>query len=174
MIAAGFEGKKCEKLSSVSLKDKDSYIQLKRVDFRHPVNITIVFTTDSNRGIIMYSGTNQHVAVEVFRGRVRVSYDIGNYPGSTMFSYERVDDSQQHSLEMIIKHKQFMMRIDRNGTPRTVVNEGQNNFLSIKEDLYLGGIPTQVNTRAFKKWHIRDGTSFKGKIKKHLINILNI
>ncbi|XP_041368487.1 slit homolog 2 protein-like isoform X2 [Gigantopelta aegis] len=165
-----FEGKKCEKLSSVSLKEKDSYIQLKRVDFRHPVNITIVFTTDSNRGIIMYSGTNQHVAVEVFRGRVRVSYDIGNYPGSTMFSYKRVDDSQQHTLEMTIKHKHFMMRIDRNGTPRTVINEGLNDFLNIKEDLYLGGIPTEVNTLAFKKWHIRDGTSFKGCLSEVYIN----
>ncbi len=35
----------------------------------------------------MYEGYNQHAAVEIFRGRIRVSYDIGNYPVSTMFRY---------------------------------------------------------------------------------------
>ena len=35
----------------------------------------------------MYEGYDQHAAVEIFRGRIRVSYDIGNYPVSTMFRY---------------------------------------------------------------------------------------
>lgn len=72
-------------MSSVSLKDEDSYLQLSRVDFRQATNVTLAFTTDSENGIILYSGDSQHVAVELFRGRVRVSFDIGNYPVSTMF-----------------------------------------------------------------------------------------
>ncbi|XP_071091195.1 protein slit-like isoform X2 [Haliotis cracherodii] len=168
--APGFDGKKCEKLSSVSLNEKDSYIQLPPVDFQKGVNITIVFITDSNQGIIMYAGGEQHVGVEVFRGHIRVSYDVGNYPVSTMFSYERVADGKQHILEMNIKQKNFTMQIDHSGVPRTVINEGPKDFLNVKDDLFLGGLPANVNTRAFKKWHVRDGTSFKGCLSQVFIN----
>ncbi|XP_025093491.1 protein slit-like isoform X1 [Pomacea canaliculata] len=168
--APGFHGKKCERMSSVSLKDEDSYLQLSRVDFRQATNVTLAFTTDSENGIILYSGDSQHVAVELFRGRVRVSFDVGNYPVSTMFSYERVDNGQPHVLEMLIHRKNFTMMINQNGQPRTVINEGPKEYLDVTDDLYLGGLPADVNTRAFKKWHIRDGTSFRGCFSKVFIN----
>ena len=41
-------------------------------------------------GIMMYEGYDQHAAAEIFRGRIRVSYDIGNYPVSTMFRYDLI------------------------------------------------------------------------------------
>ncbi|KAK7489547.1 hypothetical protein BaRGS_00019181 [Batillaria attramentaria] len=168
--APGFHGKKCERMSSVSLKDEDAYLQFPQIDFRQSMNITIVFSTDSDNGILLYSGDEQHVAVELFRGRVRVSFDVGNYPVSTMFSYERVDDGQEHTLEMLIKEKNFTMTIDNKGTPRTIINEGPNRYLSVNDRLYLGGLPSNVNTRAFKKWHIRDGTSFRGCMSKVYLN----
>lgn len=74
-------------MSSVTLKDEDSYLQFPRLDFRNGFNITLVFSTDSDNGILLYSGVDQHMAVELFRGRIRVSYDVGNYPVSTMFRY---------------------------------------------------------------------------------------
>ncbi len=43
---------------------------------------------------MLYTGESQHLAVELFRGRIRVSYDVGNYPVSTMFSYELVADGK--------------------------------------------------------------------------------
>ncbi|XP_050396315.1 slit homolog 2 protein [Patella vulgata] len=165
-----FDGKKCEKMASVSFKEKDSYIQLPNVDFKRGVNITIVFKTDSSTGVLLYSGQDQHVAVELFRGRVRVSFDVGNYPVSTMFSYKRVDDGKLHSLEMLIKQKNFTMKIDYDGFPRTVVNQGPQDYLEVEDDLFLGGLPADVNTRAFKKWHIREGVSFKGCFSQVFIN----
>ena len=77
-------------------------------------------------------------------------------------SYERVDDGQSHTLEMLIRNKNFTMTIDDNGSARTIVNEGPNTYLQVQDDFFLGGLPSSVNTRAFKKWHIRDGTSFRG------------
>ncbi|XP_070212275.1 protein slit-like isoform X2 [Littorina saxatilis] len=165
-----FHGKKCERLSSVSLKDEDSYLQFPRLDFRNGFNITLVFSTDSDNGVLLYSGVDQHMAVELFRGRIRVSYDVGNYPVSTMFSYERVDDGKSHTLEMLIDGKNYTMTIDDNGPPRTIVNEGPNTYLRVQDDFFLGGLPSTVNTRAFKKWHIRDGTSFRGCISKVYLN----
>ena len=162
-VFTGFEGKKCEKLSSVSFKDKDSFIKLPRVDFREMTNISISFTTKSHNGILLYAGDQQHVAVELFRGRIRVSFDVGNYPVSTMFSYERVDDGHPHDITMVIHNKNFTMTIDRNNLPRSVVNEGSQTHLDLHDALYLGGLPNAMNAQAFKKWHIRDGTSFRGK-----------
>ncbi|KAK3799525.1 hypothetical protein RRG08_052709 [Elysia crispata] len=169
--AQGFEGKKCEKLSSVSFKAKDSYVKLPRVDFRHSaVNISINFNTKRHNGILLYAGEQQHVAIELFRGRIRVSFDVGNYPVSTMFSYQRVDDGRDHHVVFIVDRKNFTMAIDRSDAPRTIVNEGRNDFLDYFDSLYLGGLPSSVNAHAFKKWHIRDGASFIGCFSKVNIN----
>lgn len=162
MNFSGFEGKKCEKLSSITFKDADSYVKLPKIDFRQETNISIAFTTKSHNGILLYVGDQQHVAVELFRGRIKVSFDVGNYPVSTMFSYERVDDGQMHQVTMIIHQKNFTMAIDQNNLPRTIINEGSRTHLDLHESLYIGGLPSAINAQAFKKWHIRDGTSFIG------------
>lgn len=38
--------------------------------------------------VLLYDGQNEHLAVELFNGRIRVSYDVGNHPVSTMYSFE--------------------------------------------------------------------------------------
>lgn len=37
--------------------------------------------------MLLYTGDSAHLAVELFKGRVRVSYDVGNYPVSNMFRW---------------------------------------------------------------------------------------
>ena len=50
------------------------------------LNITIQFTTKAANGVLLYYGQQQrHLAVEVFKGRLRISYHVGNNPASTMF-----------------------------------------------------------------------------------------
>ncbi|XP_055874290.1 slit homolog 2 protein-like isoform X2 [Biomphalaria glabrata] len=166
----GFEGKKCEKLSSLTFKEKDSYVKLMKIDFRMETNITIVFSTKSHNGILLYAGEQQHVSVELFRGRIKVSFDIGNYPGSTMYSYERVDDGLTHQVTMIIFQKNFTMSIDSSNVSRTVTNEGSRTHLDLQDPLYIGGLPSALNAQAFKKWHIKDSSSFIGCFHKVVIN----
>lgn len=137
-------------------------MKLPKVNFRQETNISITFTTKNHNGILLYAGEQQHVAVELFRGRIKVSFDVGNYPVSTMFSYERVDDGQPHQVNMIIHQKNFTMMIDNSNLPRTITNEGSQAQLDLHESLYLGGLPSPINAQAFKKWHIRDGMSFIG------------
>ena len=131
-------------------------------------NITLVFGTKRQSGVILYHGFDQHAAVELFRGRVRVSYDIGNYPVSTMFSYEQVDDGQYHTLELLIIKKNFTMRID-GGMSRTIINEGEKEYMDVTDPLYFGGLPANLQTNVFKKWHVRDGVSFNGELTIPLI-----
>jgi hypothetical protein len=56
-------------------------------------------------------------AIELFRGRIRVSYDVGNYPVSTMFSYELLADGHYHTVELLAVKKNFTLRVD-NGLAR--------------------------------------------------------
>ena len=42
----------------------------------------------------------------------RVSYDVGNYPVSTMFSYELVADGNYHTVEILAIKKNFTLRVD--------------------------------------------------------------
>ncbi|XP_074640928.1 slit homolog 2 protein-like [Tubulanus polymorphus] len=164
--ATGFDGKKCEKLTSVSFKAKGAYAALPPLIVEPTANITFVLTTEQGNGVLMYHGNEQHVAIELFLGRLRVSYDVGNYPVSTMFSFEKVDDGESHTIELTIIKKNLTMVVD-GGKPRTIINEGNNEYLNVgDEPVFIGGLPPTVNQRAFKKWHIRDGASFIGCFQK--------
>ena len=58
------------------------------------------------------AGDYQHLAVELFRGRIRISYDIGNNPVSTMFSYELMSDGKYHRVELLAVKTNFTLRVD--------------------------------------------------------------
>lgn len=47
----------------------------------------MVFATEQENGVLLYDGQSEHLAVELFNGRIRVSYDVGNYPVSTMYRH---------------------------------------------------------------------------------------
>ena len=85
---AHYTGKRCEYLTSMSFTHNTSYVEMEPLAVKPRANVTIVFATTTQNGILFYTGRDQHLAVELFRGRIRVSYDVGNYPVSTMFRQE--------------------------------------------------------------------------------------
>lgn len=52
-------------------------------------NIPLCFqiATDEDSGVLLYKGDNDHIAMELYRGRLRVSYDTGSYPPSAIYRY---------------------------------------------------------------------------------------
>lgn len=42
-------------------------------------------STAEDNGILLYNGDNDHMAVELYQGHVRVSYDPGSYPSSAIY-----------------------------------------------------------------------------------------
>lgn len=66
-----------------------------------------------------------------------------------------------HVVELVAAGKNMTMRVD-NGAPRTIINDGEHQFMEINEPLYLGGLPASVKDSAFKKWHVRNTVSFNG------------
>lgn len=86
LIVFMHSGKYCQHLTSVNFIDSSSFVQLTTPPVRPSINVTIRFTTRSPNGVLFYLGEDrQHLAVEVFKGRLRISYDVGNHPASTMF-----------------------------------------------------------------------------------------
>jgi len=78
-------GKRCEFLTSISIGSNGSWVELEPLRTKPEANITLILSTTEHNGVILYDGDAQHIAVELFLGRIRVSYDVGNYPASTMY-----------------------------------------------------------------------------------------
>ncbi|XP_037574945.1 protein slit isoform X1 [Dermacentor silvarum] len=164
----GFTGRRCELLSSVSFRE-DSFLEFEPLQTRPRANITLKLATRRESGVIAYTGEGQHLAVELFKGRVRVSYDAGNYPVSTMFSFETLPDGDYHSLTLVVEKKNVTMMVD-GGPTRSVVNEGPHEYLELHTPLYVGGLPTDVAATALRQWHLRNASSFLGCMKELYVN----
>ena len=78
-------GKNCEYLTTVQLVGQYPYIEVDPLFTSRALNLTVVLKTKEPSGVILYHGDKDHLAVELFHGRVRVSLNVGNDPSSTMF-----------------------------------------------------------------------------------------
>ncbi|CAG0919789.1 unnamed protein product [Notodromas monacha] len=167
--APGYSGKKCEFLTAVSFADKESFVELPGLQVRPAANVTIFFRTTQQEGVLLYLGQNQHWAVELFTGRIRVSYDVGNYPLSNMFSYEKVADGTVHRIELLAVKQNFTLKVD-SGLARTIINNGEKEYLDVNVPLYIGGVPPEIGRKATASFHLRNATSLNGCMRKVYIN----
>ncbi|KAI5634638.1 EGF-like domain-containing protein [Phthorimaea operculella] len=167
--APGYSGRLCEYLTSLTFSHNDSLVELEPLRTVPQANVTLVFSTTQTHGVLMYFGDNEHLAVELFNGRIRISYDVGNHPTSTMYSFEMVSDGAYHKAELLAIKKNFTLRVD-DGPARSIINEGVKEYLRLERAVYLGGVPQDVAEKAFAKWHLRNITSFKGCLKEAWIN----
>ncbi|RWS23730.1 protein slit-like protein [Leptotrombidium deliense] len=165
---SGFTGKRCDQLSSVSFS-AGSYLQFNPLKTKPIANVTLSFATKKQNGVLLYEGESEHLAIELFRGRIRVSLDVGNYPVSTMFSYEEVADGKYHTLKFLLIKKNFTLQVDE-GMTRTIVNEGNKEFLEVEKPLFLGGLPKTLSATALQKYHIWNESSFEGCMTKIYVN----
>jgi slit 2 len=91
---SGFIGDRCFMLKTIHSSSNDSYMKLPKPNVIPRSNITISFSTTQSSGVLVYFGHLGHMVAEIFMGRIRVSYDVGNSPGSVMFSYDTVNDGK--------------------------------------------------------------------------------
>uniref|UniRef100_A0A8C0JYV3 Slit homolog 1 protein n=1 Tax=Canis lupus dingo TaxID=286419 RepID=A0A8C0JYV3_CANLU len=165
----GFGGPECEKLLSVNFVDRDTYLQFTDLQNWPRANITLQVSTAEDNGILLYNGDNDHMAVELYQGHVRVSYDPGSYPSSAIYSAETINDGQFHTVELVTFDQMVNLSID-GGSPMTMDNFGKHYTLNSEAPLYVGGMPVDVNSAAFRLWQILNGTSFHGCIRNLYIN----
>ncbi|KAF6111519.1 slit guidance ligand 1 [Phyllostomus discolor] len=165
----GFGGPECEKLLSVNFVDRDTYLQFTDLQNWPRANITLQVSTAEDNGILLYNGDNDHIAVELYQGHVRVSYDPGSYPSSAIYSAETINDGQFHTVELVTFDQMVNLSID-GGSPMTMDNFGKHYTLNSEAPLYVGGMPVDVNSAAFRLWQMLNGSSFHGCIRNLYIN----
>ncbi|CAM2117906.1 unnamed protein product [Caretta caretta] len=166
----GFGGPECEKLLSVNFVDRDTYLQFTDLHNWPRANITLQVSTAEDNGILLYNGDrDRDMAVELYQGHVRVSYDPGSYPSSAIYSAETINDGQFHTVELVTFEQMVNLSID-GGSPMTMDGFGKPHALTSEAPLYVGGMPVDVNSAAFRLWQILNGTSFHGCIRNLYIN----
>ena len=45
---------------------------------------------------------------------------------------------------------------------RSILNEGDNDYLTVHSSMYVAGVSGDVGEKAMKLWHLRNNTSFNG------------
>lgn len=122
----------------------------------------------------MYKGDNDYIAMELYRGRLRVSYDTGSYPPSAIYRYdlkqaaqlcntdvmfrltfvwidfslflsvETVNDGSFHVVELVTSDQTLSLSID-GGSPKTINSISKQSTLNKDSPLYLGGMDTETD-----------------------------
>uniref|UniRef100_A0A673CBV7 Slit homolog 2 (Drosophila) n=1 Tax=Sphaeramia orbicularis TaxID=375764 RepID=A0A673CBV7_9TELE len=159
----GYEGEHCETLVSVNFVNRESYLQLPSNLISPQTNISLQVCTHEDSGVLLYKGDNDHIAMELYRGRLRVSYDTGSYPPSAIYSVETVNDGSFHAVELLASDETLSLSID-GGPPKSINSISKQSTLNIDSPLYLGGKDPNHSSSG------RNGTSFHGCLRNLYIN----
>ncbi|KAM6221925.1 slit homolog 2 protein isoform 2-T2 [Rhynchocyon petersi] len=166
----GYQGQKCEKLISLNFVNKESYLQIPSTKIQPLTNITLQIATDEDSGILLYKGSSEHIGVELYRGRVRASYDTGSQPASAIYSVETINDGNFHIVQLIVLNQNLSLSVD-GGTPKVISNLPKLSVLNLDSPLYVGGMPGRNSVAtALKQPSGQNGSSFQGCLRSLYIN----
>uniref|UniRef100_A0AAQ4S1S9 Slit homolog 2 (Drosophila) n=1 Tax=Gasterosteus aculeatus aculeatus TaxID=481459 RepID=A0AAQ4S1S9_GASAC len=170
----GYQGERCQTLASVSFVDRESYLQLPAGLLAPETNISLQIATDEDSGVLLYKGDSDHIAMELYRGRLRVSYETGSYPPSAIYSVETVNDGSFHAVELVASDQTLSLSID-GGPPKSINSISKQSTLNIDSPLYLGGMPERASSSGglSSLQHSsggRNGTSFHGCLRNLYVN----
>uniref|UniRef100_A0A8C4QPU1 Slit homolog 2 (Drosophila) n=1 Tax=Eptatretus burgeri TaxID=7764 RepID=A0A8C4QPU1_EPTBU len=166
----GFEGERCEKLTSVNFVNRDAYLQLPSPQQPQHANISLQVATDEDSGVLLYNGDRDGVAVELFHGRVRVSYDKDNSPAATLYSLETINDGHFHTVELLALEQGLKLSVD-GGNPKSLMAMGKQSSLNLNHPLYVGGLPSGLTVAATKTSPAKNSMgSFHGCLRHLYIN----
>uniref|UniRef100_H2YXG0 Uncharacterized protein n=1 Tax=Ciona savignyi TaxID=51511 RepID=H2YXG0_CIOSA len=175
----GYAGNKCQQLVSLSFQRNGSFIETQQQGLVD-TNFTFIISTTQLNGVLMYDGdstgsSREHLAIEFFTGHVRVSYDLGISPGSTIYSQIPINDGTPHKVELIIRDRLVSLKIDNGKTIKETMTSSMTSSSEVigseaLSPLFIGGIRADLLRSARRFWHIRNTTSFKGCIHGLYIN----
>ncbi|VDK71993.1 unnamed protein product [Litomosoides sigmodontis] len=169
--AEGYTGKRCEQLRAAGYVEDEAFIALEPFTASPNGNLTFTLITTASTGVIVYYGDDAHLSVELYDGRLKISFCAGNFPASHMYSYVTVHDGRPHRIEIYIRGVMLTLKID-NYESQSVINSGPKEafILARKNFLYIGGIPTALAVKAVAAFHLKQPQSFKGCISDFYVN----
>ncbi|VDK58718.1 unnamed protein product [Cylicostephanus goldi] len=158
----GYAGDKCDRIRSIGLHYPSAYVALEPWAIEQG-NLTFTIRTSNESGLIAYYGDDSFISVELYDGRIKIAFYIGNYPTSHMYSYVTVNDGLAHRIEIIVQGKKCSLTID-DQPMQSVENDGRLEKFSIhtKQYLYIGGLPATRATAVKSLFHVKETHSFKG------------
>uniref|UniRef100_A0A914CNL9 Protein slit n=1 Tax=Acrobeloides nanus TaxID=290746 RepID=A0A914CNL9_9BILA len=171
----GFSGPHCNQQMSVGFDQIDSYVALEPWDANPKGNLTLTVTTTGKTGVIAYYGDKSYFSAELFDGRIKIAFYVGNYPPSFMYSFVKVNDGLPHTIQILINGNQITMLVD-GALPQTITNYGKVSQFATdtKQNLYVGGIPHHLSKKAMAGFHLKQTHSLHGCISNVYVNDLKI
>uniref|UniRef100_A0A673YP67 Slit homolog 3 (Drosophila) n=1 Tax=Salmo trutta TaxID=8032 RepID=A0A673YP67_SALTR len=165
----GFTGNKCHKIVTVHLLGKDAYLELSSAKIRNSAHISLQVATDKDNGILLYKEDHDPLALELYQGHIRIIYDIANYPLTTVYSVESVNDGLFHTVELLIQNHSLSLVVDK-GSPKRLGKLPRQPSVDHSTQLYIGGIPSAVVASGLRSGPDRSPQAFNGCIHNVRIN----
>ncbi|KAM9412861.1 LOW QUALITY PROTEIN: slit homolog 3 protein-like [Salvelinus alpinus] len=166
---SGFTGNKCHKIVTVHLLGKDAYLELSSAKIRNSAHISLQVATDKDNGILLYKEDHDPLALELYQGHIRIIYDIANYPLTTVYSVESVNDGLFHTVELLIQNHSLSLVVDK-GSPKRLGKLPRQPSVDHSTQLYIGGIPSAVVASGLRSGPDRSPQAFNGCIHNVRIN----
>uniref|UniRef100_A0A4W6FAI5 Slit homolog 3 (Drosophila) n=1 Tax=Lates calcarifer TaxID=8187 RepID=A0A4W6FAI5_LATCA len=149
----GFYGNKCDKMATVHFLGRDGYVELPGTKLRPTAHISLQVSTDKDNGILLYKEDHDPLALELYQGHIRLIYDIANYPPTTVYSVESVNDGLFHTVELLIQNRSLSLVVD-NGAPKSLGKLARQPSVDHNTQLYIGGMCTHTDTRTYMNIHV--------------------
>uniref|UniRef100_A0AAQ5YEV1 Slit homolog 3 (Drosophila) n=1 Tax=Amphiprion ocellaris TaxID=80972 RepID=A0AAQ5YEV1_AMPOC len=141
----GFYGNKCDKMATVHFLGRDGYVELPGAKLRPTAHISLQVATDKDNGILLYKEDHDPLALELYQGHIRLIYDIANYPPTTVYSVESVNDGLFHTVELLIQNRSLSLVVD-NGAPKSLGKLARQPSVDHNTQLYIGGTDTRTHS----------------------------
>uniref|UniRef100_A0A8C4EK45 Slit homolog 3 (Drosophila) n=1 Tax=Dicentrarchus labrax TaxID=13489 RepID=A0A8C4EK45_DICLA len=164
-----FYGNKCDKMATVHFLGRDGYVELPGTKLRPTAHISLQVATDKDNGILLYKEDHDPLALELYQGHIRLIYDIANYPPTTVYSVESVNDGLFHAVELLIQNRSLSLVVD-NGAPKSLGKLARQPSVDHNTQLYIGGVPSQVVASGLRPGPERSPQAFNGCIHNVRIN----
>ncbi|KAF8354129.1 slt-1, partial [Pristionchus pacificus] len=160
---SGWTGDHCSVLRSIGFTGESSYASL---DDWNPVHSQLNFTltTQDKSGVLAYIGDDSsHLSVELFDGRIKISFHIGNPPASHLYSYSIVSDGVPHNISIYVMGEKLTLSVD-NASTQHIENSGKSKQFhsTAKLPLFLGGVPSEIAERAMNNHQLRSNKTISG------------
>lgn len=87
---------------NITIQISTSHVCHKQITQLYELQALMIFILQEN-GVLLYNGDvigteKEHLAVDLFSGRIRISYDAGSFPGSTLYSDQLINDDNFHTV----------------------------------------------------------------------------
>ncbi|XP_061832767.1 slit homolog 3 protein isoform X2 [Nerophis lumbriciformis] len=165
----GFYGNKCDKMATVHFLGREAYVELLGTKIHPTAHISFQVATDKDNGVLLYKEDLDPLALELYQGHIRLIYDMANYPPTTVYSVESVNDGLFHTVELLIQNRSLSLVVD-DGAPKSLGNLARQPSLDHNTQLYIGGVPYQVMASGLRPSPERSSQSFNGCIHNVQIN----